>query len=134
MNLWRSNMSLNQTVKAIAAIKMWNSSCFRGILCSNCDDLCFCYANNAVLSVEQTVSYNGSYALRYACCLFRINYKDTSVGYCFLIPCIINDSLISVALYNFCRRIDRRMCVINYVTIVCTCNLNYKSTSVVNAM
>jgi len=85
-------------------------------------------------SFRRTVSYSGSYALKYAYCLFRIKLKYISVGYCFLIPCVLNDSLISVALYNFCRRIHRRLCVINYINVVCTCNLNHTSANMVNTI
>ena len=62
-------------------------------------------------SLPRTVMYNGSYTLKYAYCLFRIKQKCTSVGYCFLIPSVLNNLLISAALYNFCHRIDRRMCL-----------------------
>jgi len=45
--------------------------------------------------------------------------------------------LISDTLYSFFCRIDRRMCVIDYIhssTVLTTCNLNYTSDSMVNTI
>ena len=90
------------------------------------------------LFIEHTVSYNGPYVPKIH--IFNSELSDSVLLFdiVILILHVRNALLISVTLCSCFRRIDKRMCVIDYVH--CSqhgslrSNLSYKSASMVNAM